>query len=164
MVSGAAESGAPAPAREPALPAAWYLDTSAATKLVIPEAESVALRTWCDRSRVTGGRFVVSDLVRAELLRTVGRHDRGLLPFAMRTAARFDRLGVTREVFECSAAIEPSALRTLDALHLAAALSLGTALAGIVTYDARLAAAADLQGVARIAPGRDRSPDDHPAA
>jgi predicted nucleic acid-binding protein len=151
-VSGAAGSGAPAPAVAPV----WYLDTSAATKLVIPEAESAALRTWCDRSRVTGGRFVVSDLVRAELLRTVGRHDQGLLPFAVRTAARFDRLRVTRETFERSAAIEPSALRTLDALHLATALSLGSALAGVVTYDARLAAAADLQGVARTAPGRDR--------
>ncbi len=152
MVSRPLEPGPAAPSRT----SAWYLDTSAATKLVLAEAESAALRAWCDRSRSTGGRIVISDLVRAELLRAVGRHDPDLLPLADRTAARFDRLRLTRDDFDRATAIEPPALRTLDALHLAAALQLGAALAGVVTYGVRLAEAADLRGVARTAPGRDR--------
>lgn len=147
-MSGDPSPGPPAPA--------WYLDTSAATKLVLPEAESVPLRAWCDRTLADGGRIIISDLVRAELLRTVRRHDPDLLPFARGAAARFGRLAVTRRCFDSSAAIAPPVLRTLDALHLATALQLGSALAGIVTYDDRLAGAADLQGVARTAPGRDR--------
>jgi len=43
-------------------------------------------------------------------------------------------------------------LRSLDALHLAAALELGDELDGIVTYDDRMATAASLYGVAVIAP------------
>ncbi len=152
MVSRPADPGPGDPSRPPA----WYLDTSAATKLILPEAESAALRAWCDRTRATGGRVVIGDLVRAELLRTVRRHDPDLLPFADRTMSRFDRLRVTRDEFDRAAAIEPPALRTLDALHLAAALQLGAALAGVVSYDRRLAEAADLQGVARTAPGRER--------
>lgn len=147
--------GAPGPGGS-SRPLAWYLDTSAVTKLILREAESRALRAWCDRSRSTGGRVVVSDLVRAELLRTVGRNDPDLLPSALRTAAEFDRLRVSREDFERAATIAPPTLRTLDALHLAIALQLGTALAGVVTYDARLAEAAALQGVARTSPGHDR--------
>lgn len=44
-------------------------------------------------------------------------------------------------------------LRTLDALHFAAALELGADLDGVVTYDRRLADAFDLVGVEVIAPG-----------
>lgn len=43
-------------------------------------------------------------------------------------------------------------LRTLDALHLAAALDLGDDLAGIVSYDTRLAEAARGIGIEVIAP------------
>jgi len=43
-------------------------------------------------------------------------------------------------------------LRNLDAIHLAVALDLGDDLDGIVTYDDRLAAAAEGLGVAVIAP------------
>jgi len=49
---------------------AWYLDTSAAVKLVIAEAESAALRTWLNRREL-----VASDLLRIELLRAVRHHD-----------------------------------------------------------------------------------------
>ena len=43
-------------------------------------------------------------------------------------------------------------LRSLDAIHLAAALELGDELDGIVSYDDRLSDAAELLGVAVIAP------------
>ena len=42
-----------------------------------------------------------------------------------------------------AAAVEPPALRTLDAIHLATALAVREDLTTIVTYDRRLAAAAE---------------------
>jgi predicted nucleic acid-binding protein len=48
--------------------------------------------------------------------------------------------------------LDPELLRSLDALHLAAALELGDELDGIVTYDDRLATAARHHGVAVLAP------------
>jgi hypothetical protein len=43
-------------------------------------------------------------------------------------------------------------IRSLDALHVAAALSAGSDLGGIATHDDQLAAAAALHGVAVVAP------------
>ncbi len=60
---------------------------------------------------------------------------------------------VTTSVFEAAARIDPGVLRSLDAIHLAAALDLGDDLDGIVTYDDRLALAARANGMAVLAPG-----------
>ena len=42
--------------------------------------------------------------------------------------------------------------RSLDALHMAAALELGDELAGVVTYDPRMAEAVRILGVRAVAP------------
>lgn len=47
----------------------------------------------------------------------------------------------------------PLALRSLDAVHLASALVLGTTLSAVVTYDARMTAAAVSLGLEVAAPG-----------
>jgi predicted nucleic acid-binding protein len=49
--------------------------------------------------------------------------------------------------------VGPASPRTLDALHLAAALELGEDLDGLVAYDKRLAVAADLVGITVVSPG-----------
>lgn len=134
----------------------WYLDASAAAKLVVEEPESDALRAWCADLVGRREQAVVSDLTRAEVLRVARRSPDDLLFPAHRVLTEFEIVGVPQEAFERASAIRPPTLRTLDALHLAAALQLGAALAGVVTYDRRLAEAADLQGMARTAPGRDR--------
>lgn len=51
---------------------------------------------------------------------------------------------------------EPLALRTLDAIHLAAALSLGGDLGAMAAYDTGLAGAAAGCGMNVIAPGHRR--------
>jgi predicted nucleic acid-binding protein len=51
-----------------------------------------------------------------------------------------------------AAGLDPPALRSLDAIHLASALALGDALDGLVTYDSRLAEAAAGLGMAVLAP------------
>lgn len=61
-------------------------------------------------------------------------------------------LEVTTAVFEEAGRLDPAVVRSLDAIHLAAALSLGDDLDGLVTYDERLADAARANGVAVVAP------------
>lgn len=61
-------------------------------------------------------------------------------------------LRVSTETFERAAELEPFALRSLDAIHLAAAVALGDELDGIVTYDDRLSEAATLHGLTVVAP------------
>ncbi len=55
-------------------------------------------------------------------------------------------------IAQVAATIDPLMLRTLDAIHLASALSLG-GVEAFVTYDARLAAAAAGAGLAVASPG-----------
>ena len=59
---------------------------------------------------------------------------------------------VTPAVFEQAGRLDPPTLRSLDAIHLAAALDLGDDLDGLVTYDDRLAEAATLNGIAVTTP------------
>jgi predicted nucleic acid-binding protein len=55
-------------------------------------------------------------------------------------------------VLRAAAALQPAELRTLDALHLATALSIGRKLAVLFSYDDRLCAAATAAGVAVARP------------
>ena len=48
--------------------------------------------------------------------------------------------------------IDPAVLRSLDALHLAAALSLGDDLTAVITYDQGLAQGCRAYGLAVVAP------------
>lgn len=129
---------------------AHYLDTSALAKLVVTEAETPELERWLreeDRAPVS------SDLARTELLRMVRRVAPDRAVRAREVLDALDLLLVTTPTFEAAARLDPAALRTLDAIHLAAALDLGDELHGLVTYDVRLADAARANGVAVIAPG-----------
>ncbi len=51
--------------------------------------------------------------------------------------------------------LDPTTLRSLDALHTATALNLGDDLDAMVTYDERLGLAANSNGIAVIAPRED---------
>ena len=59
---------------------------------------------------------------------------------------------ITTAMFEHAALLGPTMLRSLDALHLSAALVLGDDLDGLVTYDDRLAQAATTNGIRVTAP------------
>ena len=48
--------------------------------------------------------------------------------------------------------MEPNQLKSLDAIHLGAALELGDELDGIITYDNRLAEAARYNGIEVVGP------------
>jgi uncharacterized protein len=128
----------------------FYVDTSAAVKLVVAEHGSRPLERWAS---VHDENLVSSDLLRTELLRAVRR---GAPRRMERARAVLDALTIVTlptSTFERAAEIEPVRLRSLDSLHLAAALELGDELDGIVTFDDRLADAARSYGVNVVSPG-----------
>lgn len=129
---------------------AYYLDTSAAVKLVVAEPETRSLRTW---TRGQERNLVSSDLTRTELLRATMRSAPDQLVQARAVLDSLVLLTLPSAIFERAALLRPDLLHSLDALHLAAALELGDDLDGLVTYDARLADAAQANGVAVLAPG-----------
>jgi|SRR5712691_1076841 len=126
-----------------------YLDASGVVKLLVREAETTALR----RRLRSWPRRALSALLHVELLRTVRR---GGLPSLMEGArwqlASIDIIRMDDDLLERAAEIESSTLRSLDAIHLASALGLGSDLAAVVTCDARMSAAAQALGLPVIAP------------
>ncbi len=128
---------------------AHYLDTSALVKLVVAEPQTTELRAWLGAAdRVP----VACNLVRTELLRTVRRVAPDLVVQARAVLDSITLLQITTSIFEQAARLDPMALRSLDAVHLAAALDLGDDLDAVVTYDDRLAEAARDNGVPVTAP------------
>ncbi len=128
---------------------AFYLDTSAAVKLVVAETGSAALSRWL---RDHDGHLVSSDLLRTELLRATRRAAPESMPQARAVLEAVALISMPAATFERAASLEPGVLRSLDALHLAAALELGDELAGIITYDDRMSAAATTHGIPVVAP------------
>lgn len=128
---------------------AHYLDTSALAKLVVAEDETTALRAWL---HATERHPVSCDLSRAELLRAVRRAAPDRVVRAREVLDSLVLIQVPTTIFEAAGRVDPTMLRTLDAIHLAAALDLGDDLQGIVTYDVRLAEAAESNGVVVVAP------------
>lgn len=128
---------------------AHYLDTSALAKLVVAEAASDALQAWLNADDRTA---VSSDLARTELMRAVRRRVPDRLVRARAVLDAVTLLAVTPAVFDAAGRLDPVELRALDALHVAAALELGDDLEGLVTYDERLALAAQGNGIEVLAP------------
>jgi predicted nucleic acid-binding protein len=129
-----------------------YLDSSALVKLVLPEAESSALveslADWPVR--------ISSELAHLEVLRAVRRAaaNPASEQRAEKVLAALNLLKIDREILGRAARLEPRTLRSLDAVHLASALSLGDDLGAIVIYDDALSTAAVACGLNVLAPGR----------
>lgn len=127
----------------------YYIDTSALLKLIVAERESEAMRDWMAASM---GQVFGSDLLRTEFLRAVRRSVPAREAVAAEILGTVLLVRLTRPTFDHAAKSEPRALRSLDALHLASALEFGDDLEGIVTYDERLAEAAEANGIATFSP------------
>jgi hypothetical protein len=128
----------------------FYLDTSAAAKLVVVEQGTAALRRWI-ASR--DDRLFSSDLLRTELLRATRRAAPEQMVQARAVLDSLVLVTLSTAICERAAVLEPEVLRSLDALHLAAALEVGDELEGIVTYDQRLAIGAGALGIRVETPG-----------
>ena len=66
--------------------------------------------------------------------------------------AAIDLVAVDDQVLATAEATGPPGLRTLDAIHLASAMSLEDALGPFITYDQRLEAAARSSGLETLVP------------
>lgn len=125
----------------------FYLDTSAFLKLVVSEPESVAMRAWTASS----GPCWSSQLLRTEAMRAAGRL--GIDPHVVNQALDVVSLVMPGpSTFLAAGRLQPPGLRTLDALHLAAALELGDDLGGLVTYDTRMIDGARAAGIPTVTP------------
>lgn len=126
-----------------------YLDTSAAMKLLVEEAESKALAAYL-QSADDKRQLVASWLLHTELHCAANRHPDDLdvesVGVVLDTVSLVD---LTRGDL-LTAGTLPGRLRSNDAMHLAVALRVGTD--EMVTYDTELAAAANAAGVAVVRP------------
>jgi uncharacterized protein len=128
-----------------------YLDSSALVKLVLPEEESEALLESLSAWPVR----VTSELARVEVVRAARRAT--AQPAAEKRAeevmAGLYLLKIDSDILSGAARLEPRSVRSLDAIHLSSALSLGVDLGAIVIYDGNMAAAAARHGLEVLAPG-----------
>jgi predicted nucleic acid-binding protein len=124
-----------------------YLDASALVKLVVEEPQSDALQDWL------GSRsdMVTCALARTEVVRAVSPGGREPVSRARQLLDRLDLIQLDDELLDLAGELR-GPLRSLDAIHLAAALELGDELDVIVTYDAQMARAAESLGLRVIAP------------
>ncbi|MFL5928332.1 MAG: type II toxin-antitoxin system VapC family toxin [Gaiellaceae bacterium] len=125
-----------------------YADSSALAKLLVLEPESAALTDSLGDSAV-----LTSEIAGTELLRVALRT--GLaeaLPHAERLLARLALVALTPALLRAAGVIRPPELRSLDAIHLATALSIADQVDRFVCYDRRLAQAAATAGLVVVAP------------
>jgi uncharacterized protein len=128
--------------------AVLYVDTSALGRVLLGEP---------DRSAILHelGRFEqkVSSRLLALELRRLALHA-GLRDAAEQLLAGVALIPITDPILGAADAMGPTSVATLDAIHLATALSLVSerALDALMTYDAQLAAGARHHGIAVIAP------------
>jgi uncharacterized protein len=119
------------------------LDTSAYVKLPLREAEHDALL----RELVEWEGFVSSSLLGVESLRACARYGTEYEMAAREWMEGLSLLPLDEAILDIAAEVKPIGLRSLDALHLATALSIRDEIGVFVTYDERLGTAAEKQGL-----------------
>jgi uncharacterized protein len=126
-----------------------YLDTSAFLKLLVDEEHSHEVRSMLERSLDSVWSSTLLDVEAHRAARRLGvpadvvaDHLETVTLFALGESTLVD-----------ARTVGPDTLRTLDALHLAAALELGADLEAVVTYDRRLAAGCASVECPVVAPG-----------
>ena len=124
-----------------------YVDTSALGALLVERLESDALESWLDQ---TSDMLVSSDLLEVELRRLAVREGVDQADVT-RLLDGVSLAALDRAVYRSAGLLPMPYLRTLDALHLEAAMRLDAA--AVLTYDRRLSKAARSVGLRVVAPG-----------
>ena len=125
-----------------------YIDSSALVKLAVEEPESAAL------IRFLNGRTgeLVTSIVTSVEVRRAARHA-GASEAGERALRTVALVELTSEIRDRAAAVDPTSVRSLDAIQLATALALGDELESLVAYDKSLVEAARANGVEVVSPG-----------
>ncbi len=121
-------------------------------RLVRSEDETVALLEWLRLHPEEP--CVTSELGRVEVLRAARRVGGAVPAQARAVVGELDLVPLDRTVQDLACDIADPPLRTLDALHLASALTLTEELTTFVAYDRRLAEAARAAGLVVETPGQ----------
>jgi uncharacterized protein len=119
-----------------------YVDASAFVKLVFPERESHVLLAATD-----GWRLASSALLQVEAVRAVRRRAPDREAAVRKRLGSVDIVEIGLAIREAACTLPDPHLRSLDAIHLATALSLGEHCGTVFTYDDRLIAAAQAHGL-----------------
>lgn len=129
-----------------------YLDSSALMKLVVPERETAILEKelgrWPD--------WLSSELAAVECYRTVRRRaeNASLRRRVQHVLASCTLIRLDTTLMRLAEHVGPPLIRSLDAIHLATALSIGDYPEAFITYDDRLATAARTLKFNVLQPGR----------
>lgn len=127
-----------------------YVDSSALLKLAVREPETPALEAdLAGRDGLVSSRLAVVECRRAARRAS----HRRLLQTVDQILEAIYLIDVTPAILDDAAAADPPLLRSLDAIHLATALSIGDAQMEVITYDARFAEAARASGMSVVQPG-----------
>jgi uncharacterized protein len=117
-----------------------YLDSSAYAKLVLEQSGHAELRRELAEWREG---YVSSALLAVEATRACARYGVVYAREAHAWLEGIALLAMDDPVLDRAASLEPAALRSLDAIHLATALSVRDEIGALFTYDDRLAGAAE---------------------
>ena len=123
-----------------------YVDASALVKLVIAEADSLELLHWY----LEAERVITNRIGLIETERAVSRRDHD--PERLRAVlGQLEVFELDDDLGRRAGALAPASLRTLDAIHVATALTIGS-IDAFVTYDDRQAEAARAVGLPVVRP------------
>lgn len=126
-----------------------YVDTSALLKRVFVEEESSQVQSILRERSAAGDLIASSELAWVEIARVISRVGVTAADEVLRAACTgIARQPLTSAVMQRARTVGPPSLRSLDAIHLSAAISLGAV--EMLTYDRRLAEAAESLGVKAI--------------
>ncbi|MBV9144258.1 MAG: PIN domain-containing protein [Pseudonocardiales bacterium] len=126
-----------------------YIETSAAAKLLVEEPASTRLAARLDTAVDQGDALLSSMLLETELRRLALRVELAQTAVT-HLLEHFDLVETDRSLYREAGLLPGPHLRSLDALHLAAALRVGADV--MVTYDRRQTDAADAAGLPVVAP------------
>lgn len=128
-----------------------YLDTTAMMKLIAQEPETEALTDYLTAR--TDTVWFTCSLARAELLRATAPMPADATDHAHHILDGLDTVAMTDRLIVIAATLNPAPRRTLDALHIAAALTAGPQLHTLITYDPELTDAAIRHHITTTHPG-----------
>jgi predicted nucleic acid-binding protein len=126
----------------------WYLDSSAILKYVFAEPERPAM------VKALTSQASSSELARLEVKRAVFRINPKDIELANEELSRINFVSISNQVLTVAESFTGSVtLATLDAIHVATAITLGHQIEGIITYDKQMISNAAVMGIKVLSPG-----------
>jgi uncharacterized protein len=134
-----------------------YLDSSAIVKLIAEEPETAALRAVVkDRAWLASSELALTEVTRAVHRTRIGRRraeQEGLERALEAVLGQLDLVVLDRPALQAAGALPGAWMRTLDAIHVVAALEVSEGIDVFVTYDERQAEAAAAHALPVASPG-----------